>query len=146
MEIDSVYENIKKLIQSSKNDSYRSVNSIMIKTYWNIGKVIVDEEQKGQHRAEYGKRLIKNLSEKLTIDFGNNFSERNLRNIRFFYINFPNWNELRSELSWAHYRLLSKVKNDSARNYYLNESIEQNWSSRALERQINSFYYERLLS
>jgi len=106
----------------------------------------VEDEQRGERRAEYGKAVLDELSQRLTAEFGRGFDVRNLRYMRQFYHAFPKRNAVRSELSWTHYRLLLKVKNDKARHWYLDEAVNENWSTRALERQINSFYYERLLS
>lgn len=100
----------------------------------------------GSVRAQYGSNLIARLAEQLTTEFGKGFDERNLRNMRLFYQVFPIWNAVRSKLSWTHYRLLSRVDDARARSWYADEAIAQNWSSRALERQINTLYYERLLA
>jgi len=105
----------------------------------------VEEEQSGKERAEYGQELVKQLAEKLT-DYGNNFSERNLWYMKQFYQQWPKVNALRSELSWTHYRMLLKVDNEKAREYYMQESVSQNWSTRDLQRQMNTQYYERALS
>jgi len=117
----------------------------MVQAYWNVGRLIVEEEQAGKERAEYGQELVKQLAEKLT-DYGNNFSERNLWYMKQFYQQWPKVNALRSELSWTHYRMLLKVDNETAREYYMQESVTQNWSTRDLQRQINTQYYERALS
>ena len=114
-------------------------------TYWNIGKEIIVEEQKGKFRAEYGASLLKGLSERLTKEYGKGFDESNLRNIRKFYIVFQKRDALRPELSWTHYRHLMRVEKDSARKFYLDEAVKGNWSTRQLERQINSLYYDRTL-
>ncbi len=141
-----IYSEIRDTLLSSRNQAYKAVNFSMVQAYWNIGRIIVEYEQDGNARAEYGKSLIKNLSSQLTEEFGSGFDERNLRNMRLFYTRFPNWNALRSELTWTHYRLLSKVENDDARAWYMNESVASAWSSRQLDRQISTLYYERLLS
>ncbi|AJA49133.1 hypothetical protein CPAST_c30670 [Clostridium pasteurianum DSM 525 = ATCC 6013] len=104
------------------------------------------EEQKGEEKAEYGDFIIKNLSKELTKDFGKGFTQSNLRNMRQFYLIFNNSYALRSELSWTHYRLLMRLENEEKRDFYIDECIKSNWSTRQLERQINSFYYERLLA
>jgi predicted nuclease of restriction endonuclease-like (RecB) superfamily len=117
----------------------------MVTAYWEIGRTIV-EAQEGKDRAEYGSALLKYLSENLTREFGKGYDERNLRNMRAFYLAFPIRNALRTELSWTHYRLLLKVENDVSRQFYLDECVKSSWSTRQLERQINSFFYERLLS
>jgi hypothetical protein len=142
----NLYAEIRHLIEEARKQVVRSVNSAMVFTYWEIGKRIVEEEQKGENRAEYGAFLLKNLSEELTREFGKGFIERNLRFMRQFYISFPIRNTLCSELSWSHYRLLFRVEKEEIRNYYLAECVESGWSVRQLERQINSFYYERILA
>ncbi|WP_296446508.1 PDDEXK nuclease domain-containing protein [Rhodoferax sp. UBA5149] len=103
-------------------------------------------EQQGQSRATYGARLLPQLAERLTQEFGRGFDARNLRHMRTFYQAFPIWNAVRTELSWTHYRTLLRLDNETARQWYVNEAVSQNWSSRALERQINTLYYERLLA
>lgn len=141
-----LYSEIRHILQTARVSAYRSVNFIMVEAYWNVGRLIVEEEQQGSKRAGYGDYLIVNLSKKLTGEFGRGFDERNLRNMRAFYLSFPIRNALRSELSWTHYRLLLKVEKEDARKYYMDESSAGNWSTRQLERQINSFYYERILA
>ena len=117
----------------------------MVEAYWQIGKSIV-EEQNGEERAEYGTGLLKELSNQMTRDFGKGFTVANLKNMRQFYLTFPNSYALRSELSWTHYRLLMRVENENARQFYMEEAVKSQWSTRQLERQINTFFYERLLS
>lgn len=117
----------------------------MVEAYWNIGKSII-EEQGGNEKAEYGIGLLKELSKQMTQDFGKDFTVTNLKYMRQFYLMFPNGHALRDELSWTHYRLLIKVENDNAREFYMQEAVKSQWSTRQLERQINSFFYERLLS
>ncbi len=143
---DDFYRNIKDVLEDARNNVYRAVNFAMVEAYWNIGRLIVEEEQSGEQRAEYGKHLVKELSIKLTNDFGKGFTRTNLWYMRQFYTLFSNLHALRGELSWTHYRLLLKVEKEKARDFYLNEAVDSNWSTRQLERQINSFYYERLLS
>ncbi|MBU3191319.1 DUF1016 family protein [Clostridium bowmanii] len=139
------YENIKNTLNEARKKTYSSINFYMVEAYWNIGKLIV-EEQKGEKKAEYGEFIMKNLSEKLTKDYGKGFTTSNLRNIRQFYLTFNNRYALRSELSWTHYRLLMRLDNAEKKDFYIDECVKSNWSTRQLERQINSFYYERLLS
>ena len=117
----------------------------MVEAYWNIGRVIV-EKQGGNNKAEYGTALIKNLSKKMTKEFGKGFTVANLKNMRQFYLIFQKSYALRSELTWTHYRLLMRVENENARNFYIEECIKSNWSTRQLERQITTLFYERLLS
>ncbi len=113
--------------------------------YWELDRLIFEEEQQGQQRAGYGKYLIVNLAERLTSEFGQGYSEQGLRNYRRFYQTYPIRSALRSELSWTHYRLLMRVENRQKRTFYEEESIRSGWDTRALERQINVFYYERII-
>ncbi|MEM9887856.1 MAG: PDDEXK nuclease domain-containing protein [Bacteroidota bacterium] len=145
-DITVIYNNVLNILREAKRNSYRAINTQMVKAYWEIGKTIVEEEQKGKERAEYGDYLVKKLSQRLTKDVGKGFSESNIWFMRQFYLVFPILDAVRGELTWTHYRLLIRVKNKNAREYYLNESIEQNWSTRALERQIHTLYYERILA
>jgi predicted nuclease of restriction endonuclease-like (RecB) superfamily len=137
---------LRSLILQARQQAFRSVDTIQVQTYWQIGRHIVEFEQGGQARAGYGKRLLAELAATLTGEFGKGFDERNLRNMRAFFQYFPNWNALRSELSWTHYRLLLRVDTLEARLWYMQEAAAQNWSTRILERQIGTLYYERLLS
>ncbi len=159
-----LYGRISSILQEARQSAYRAVNFTMVVAYWEIGKRIVEHEQGGNAKAGYGEGLLKDLSQKLTADFGKGFTVVSLKNYRQFYLTFPEnkkssalrsqldkaatqkGHALRGELSWTHYRLLMRVENEAARAYYLTEAIAQNWSSRALERQINSFYYERILT
>jgi predicted nuclease of restriction endonuclease-like (RecB) superfamily len=139
----NTYGKVRTTVLAAKNKVYSAINFAMVEAYWDIGREIV--EAQGE-RAEYGKQLLKFLSEKLTEEFGRGFDESNLRKMRQFYLTFPIRDAVRPELSWTHYRLLMRVEDEARRDFYLNESVECNWSSRQLERQINSFYYERLLA
>lgn len=139
------YNEIKNILISARNKVYKTANFAMVEVYWNIGKRIIDE-QGGKDTAEYGQGLLQELSKQMTKDFGKGFTVANLKNMRQFYLTFPNGYALRSELSWTHYRSLMRVENENARNFYLEEAIKSNWSTRQLDRQINSFFYERLLS
>ena len=143
---ESLYLNIRSVLIEARKRTYRVVNATIIESYWQIGYMIVEDEQNGQNRATYGKQVLAYLSKKLTVDFGDGFDERNLRYMRAFYQAFPIRNAVRSELTWTHYRLLSKVTNERARLFYIGEAIDNQWSTRQLARQIQSFYYERLLS
>ena len=127
------------------NHACRAVNFTTVQAYWEIGKSIV-EKQGGAERSEYGKGLIKELSIQMTKDFGKGYGVSNLKNMRQFYLKFQNRQTVSGQLSWSHYLQLIKIENEHARHFYLNECVECNWSTRQLERQINSFYYERLLS
>ena len=139
------YDEIKKILINARNKVYQTANFAMVEAYWNIGKSII-EEQGGNEKAEYGIGLLKELSKQMTQDFGKGFTVANLKNMRQFYLTFPNSYALRSELSWTHYRLLMRVENANAREFYMQEAVKSQWSTRQLERQINSFFYERLLS
>jgi len=143
---DDVYLKIKNILQSARDNVYRHINFVMVEAYWHIGKQIVEDEQRGKDRAEYGAYLIKELSSRLTQDFGKGFSQRNLRNMRQFYVYFPIWQTVSAQLSWSHYTLLLRLENSNAREWYAKESIASNWSVRALERQIGTLYYERIIS
>ena len=143
---ENIYAEVREAILSARSRVYRAANSAMVQSYWSIGRIIVEHEQGGAERAEYGQGLIKELSHRLTAEFVRGFTETNLRYMRLFYMAFPNHHALRDELSWTHYRLLLKVENETARSFYADECIKSNWSTRQLERQINSFFYERLLS
>nr|MBF0223260.1 DUF1016 family protein [Desulfobulbaceae bacterium] len=142
------FEDVRLILRKARQQSYVSVNSIMVQAYWDVGKRIVEEEQGGKERAVYGKGLIEALSRELGEEFGKGFSVANLKNFRQFYQAFPDVEKsyaLRSQLSWTHLRLIMRVKSDTARKYYLKDASEQNWSSRQLEREIKSMSYERLL-
>lgn len=142
----SLLDSLRGLIRNARSRALRAVDTIQVQTYWQIGRHIVEFEQGGQARADYGKRLLSNLADVLTGEFGKGFDERNLRNMRAFFQCFPNWNAVRSELSWTHYRLLLRVDAPEARNWYMDEAAGQNWSTRILERQIGTLFYERLVS
>lgn len=142
----TLIENLKNLIHSSRIKIVQSVNTIMVQTYWNIGKMIVEEEQNGKQRADYGKKQLEQISKALTGEFGKGFDSRNLRNMRQFYLVFPIWQSVNAKLSWTHYVRLMRIENQRAREWYMQEAIANHWSVRALERQISVLYYERLLS
>ncbi|MBT2341771.1 MULTISPECIES: PDDEXK nuclease domain-containing protein [Pseudomonas] len=135
-----------ELIRQARQKVLRAVDTLQVQTCWQIGRHIVEFEQGGAERAAYGKRLLPTLAIELTTRFGKGFDERNLRHMRDFYQTFQIWNAVRTELSWTHYRTLLRVENDKARHWYMHETASQNWSTRALERQIGTFYYERLLA
>lgn len=137
---------IARIIAQARSEVRRSVNSAMVVSYWEIGRLIVEHEQQGQARAAYGKRQMDELSFRLTAQFGKGFDASNLRNMRRFHLAFPIQGTVSLELSWSHYNLLARVEDPEARQWYAREAIGQNWSVRALERQIGVLYYERLLS
>ncbi|HWV16826.1 MAG TPA: PDDEXK nuclease domain-containing protein [Cellvibrio sp.] len=143
---DLLFQQISQLVQEARQQLRRSVNGAMVYTYWQIGQLIIEHEQQGESRAAYGKQQLEQLSMRLTTEFGKGFDPTNLRNMRRLYEAFPIRDALRLELGWTHYRILLRVDNPKAREWYLTEAISQNWSSRALERQIGTLYYERLLS
>ena len=141
-----LFAEIREVLVTARRTAYKAVNFAMVTAYWNVGRLIVEDEQKGHIRAEYGKAILADLSKRLTDEFGKGFDERELRRIRQFYLVFPKWDALRPELTWTHYRLLIRVQNEPARLWYMNEAAEQTWSSRQLDRQISVLYYERLLN
>ncbi|HRK28635.1 MAG TPA: DUF1016 N-terminal domain-containing protein [Chitinophagales bacterium] len=142
----TLYHHIRLTILEARHKVVATINVAMLEAYWQIGGYIVEEEQQGKHRAEYGKNLIRHLAEKLSEEFGNAYSERNLLYCKQFYHTFPIFDALRQELTWTHYRCLLNVENKKERAFYIQESIANHWSTRALDRQIKSLYYERLLS
>ncbi|MCM1193101.1 MAG: PDDEXK nuclease domain-containing protein [Acetatifactor muris] len=143
---EDIYSEIKETLLQSRDHAYNAVNFAIVQAYWQIGRIIVQHEQNGSLRAEYGKAVLQEISEKLQQEFGGGFSVRNLQQMKKFYVLFPNTNALRSQLTWTHYRALLRIENDEARNWYMEECIRSAWSSRQLERQISTLYYERLLA
>ena len=135
---------LRELIQQGRQQALRAVDRVQVQTCWEIGRHIVEFEQGGEARAVYGKKLLPQLAEVLTREFGKGFDASNLRYMRLFYKTFPIRDALRHELSWTHYRTLLRVDNQAARQWYIHEAASQNWSARALERQIGTLYYERL--
>lgn len=150
MEISNNYINeIKKILKNARQKAYTAVNSAMVEAYWKIGRRIVEEEQSGRERAEYGKEIIKNLSKELTEEFGKGFGERNIRNIRQFYVLFSDyekWKSLISKLTWTHIQKVLRVSNEKARIFYLTEAAENMWSVRTLDRNISTLYYNRIVA
>ena len=144
--ITTLYDDIRAIIINTRNTIYKAVNTGILEANWEIGRRIVEEEQAGASRAEYGQRVINDLAEKLSVEFGRGFDARELRRYRQFYLLFPKWDALRPELTWTHYRTLIRVENERARLYYMNEAALQNWSTRALDSQIERLTYERILS
>jgi predicted nuclease of restriction endonuclease-like (RecB) superfamily len=146
VEANALFEQILQIVQQARSQVKQAVNSQMVQAYWQIGRLIVEHEQQGQARAEYGKAQLKTLSQQLTQHFGKGFDTSNLRNMRSFYQTFSNCDALSHNLSWTHYRKLIRIENPQARLWYQQEAIQQSWSVRALERQIGTLYYERLLA
>ena len=145
-ELSRLYRQLQQLIRQARNQALQAVDVIQVRTCWQIGQHIVTFEQQGQSRAAYGARLLPQLAEQLTQEFGKGFDVSNLRYMRQFYLAFPIRDAVRHELSWTHYRRLMRIENETARQWYMHEAVTQGWSSRALERQINTLYYERLLA
>lgn len=143
---ENLYTAIADVIEQARQQVKQTVNHQIVQAYWHIGRLIVEQEQQGQDRAEYGRKQLKLLSERLQKEFGKGFDVGNLRNMRQFYLTFPKHYAVRSALSWTHYRKLMRIENPVAREWYANEAATQNWSARALERQIGVLYYERLLA
>ncbi|WGE89024.1 PDDEXK nuclease domain-containing protein [Actinobacillus arthritidis] len=143
---DNLIQNIAQIIEQAKSQVRQTVNTAMVQSYWEIGRLLVEDEQQGEERAKYGKAVLQNVSERLTAMHGKGFDVTNLRKMRQFFLAFPIRDSLRLELSWTHYRRLIQVENSQAREWYLKEIIENNWSARALDRQISVLYYERLLT
>jgi predicted nuclease of restriction endonuclease-like (RecB) superfamily len=146
MDLRPLLVSLRGLIQDARKQILRSANVIQVQTCWEIGRHIVEFEQGGSDRAKYGKQLLPALAATLTEEFGKGFDVINLRHMRGFYLGFPIRDALRRELSWTHYRTLLRADDAKARQWYMNESADQSWSTRALERQIGTLYYERLLA
>ena len=139
---------IKHIIEQARKQAYSSINTLMIQSYWLVGKRIVEEEQGGASRAEYGKALLKNLAAELTPVYGNTYSVRRLQDYRQFYLYFKDieiWHSRVPNLTWTHYRELLMVNDEMARNWYMHEAAKEMWSVRTLHRNISSQYYHRLL-
>jgi len=131
--LEKLYTEISSIITEARNNIYKSVNSEMVKAYWNIGQRIVEEEQNGEDKAKYGKAVLKEMSKRLCSKFGRGFTATNLKYMRQFYAVFPIGHALSDQLSWTHYRLLLKVNDDKARDFYIEETITCNWSTRTLD-------------
>jgi len=144
--LDGLVGQLRALIQDARQRALRAVDAVQVRTCWEVGRHIVEFEQGGADRAEYGTKLLPRLAERLTGEFGKGFDASNLRYMRQFYQAFPNCDALRRELSWTHYRALLKLDDATAREWYMVEAATQNWSTRALNRQIGTLYYERLLA
>ena len=141
--INPIFEEIRGLVNDSRNRVYSTVNTEMLNLYWNIGKIIM-EIQQGDERASYGEIVLNKLSEKLVEEFGRGFSARNLRTMRKFYLVYPIWKTVSAKLSWSHYIELIRIEEETKRNFYLKECENSRWSVRELQRQIGSLLYERL--
>jgi len=141
----SIIPDIKAIIATAQDKAIRAVDTERTLMYWNIGKRIFDEEQQGKDRAEYGEYLTKYIAQQLEPEFGSGYSKRQIELFRQFYRTFPIANALRSQLSWTQYKTLIRLDNQDKREFYIAEAVKNNWTSRQLERQINSSLYERLL-
>ena len=133
-----IFDNIKQLMDQARNRVSREVNTILVQTYWEIGRIIVEDEQGNLERAEYGKKLIEDLSKRLTKEYGKGFSKSNLFNMRNFYLTFPIFQMLSGKLSWSHYCELLSISDEKKRSFYEKETIQANWSVKELKRQIKN--------
>lgn len=145
LQLDTLYSDACQIIETSRNNAVRSVDFCRVQMYWHLGQRIFDEEQHGKERADYGTYLIKNLAKRLEPEFGSGFRVRQLEQSRQFYRTYPNANTLRSQLNWSQYRRLIQIEDPDKREYYELESVNNAWTARETERQINSMLYERLL-
>ena len=140
---------IKKILKNARQKAYTAVNSAMVEAYWEIGRRIVEEEQNGKERAEYGKEILQNLSKELTEEFGKGYSYRTLREIRQFYLmfsDFEKWRTVSAKLTWSHFQKVLRVSNEKARIFYLTKAAENMWSVRTLDRNISTLYYNRIVA
>jgi predicted nuclease of restriction endonuclease-like (RecB) superfamily len=144
--LDGLLEHLRTIIRKARQQTLRAVDIVQVRTCWQVGRHIVEFEQRGFDRAQYGTKLLKRLAERLTVEFGKGFDESNLRHMRAFFQAFPIQDALRHELSWTHYRILLQVDDPRARKWYMLEAVREHWSTRALQRQIGTLYYERLLA
>ena len=140
---------VKEILKNARQKAYTAINSAMVKAYWEIGRRIVEEEQRGKERAEYGKEILQNLSKELTEEFGKGYSYRTLREIRQFYLmfsDFEKWRTVSAKLTWSHFQKVLRVSNEKARIFYLTEAAENMWSVRTLDRNISTLYYDRIVT
>lgn len=140
---------IKKILKNARQKAYTAINSAMVEAYWEIGRRIVEEEQNGKERAEYGKEILQNLSKELTEEFGKGYSYRTLREIRQFYLmfsDFEKWRTVSAKLTWSHFQKVLRVSDEKARIFYLTEAAENMWSVRTLDRNISTLYYNRIVA
>ena len=145
LQANTLYTDIRKIIETARSNAVRSVDFCRVQMYWHLGKRIFEEEQQGKKRADYGTYLIKNLAKRLEPEYGSGFSIRQLEQSRQFYRLYPIANTLRSQLNWSQYRKLIQIEDPDKREYYELESVNNAWTARETERQINSMLYERLL-
>jgi predicted nuclease of restriction endonuclease-like (RecB) superfamily len=143
--MDMLYQDARQIIEAARSNAVRSVDFCRVQMYWNLGKRIFEEEQQGKRRADYGTYLIKNLSKRLTPEYGSGFGPRQLERARAFYRLYPIASAVRTQLNWSQYKLLTAIADPDKREYYELESVNNAWTARETERQINSMLYERLL-
>jgi len=141
----AIINEIRQILQSARENVTRAVDNELLFAYWNIGKIIVDNEQAGSEKAEYGKQLLKSLSKELTRELGKGFSRSNLQNMRLLYLNYPICQSLSGKLSFTHYCELFTVSDKNARSFYEQEALNSNWSVREMKRQIDTSLFERML-
>jgi predicted nuclease of restriction endonuclease-like (RecB) superfamily len=139
-----LFMRVSGILTGARGRALQAVNHAMVAAYWEIGRAIVEEEQQGAERAEYGRGLITDLSRRLSRDFGKGFDRSNLMHMRAFYLAFPIVDAVRRQLTWTHYRLLLRIERPEARAFYEVEAVNAGWSTRELDRQINSLLFERL--
>lgn len=143
--VSTIFRKIASVIHENKTKMSYQINTTLVNTYFLIGKIIVENEQNGNIRAQYGKEIMLKLSRKLTNQFGSGFSRGNLQNMRLFYNKYKNCQPMASNLSWSHYCYLIYIDDDSERSFYERECIRSKWSKRELKRQIDSCLFQRLL-
>ncbi|MBU0485191.1 MAG: DUF1016 family protein [Proteobacteria bacterium] len=143
-DLEPIYRRVHAVLSEARGRAWQAVNTAMVASYWEIGRIIVEEEQRGETRAAYGKQIIRGLSVRLRAEFGKGFDQSNLWNMRAFFMAYPKFDALRRELTWTHYRLLLRLEKPEARSFYEAEAVNSSWSTRELERQVNSLLFERL--
>ena len=144
-QLDTLYSDVRQIIETARSKAVRSVDFCRVQMYWHLGRRIFEEEQQGKERADYGSYLIKTLAKRLEPEYGSGFGVRQLERARQFYRTYPIATTRRSQLNWSQYRALIKIEDPDKREYYELESVNNAWTARETERQINSMLYERLL-
>ena len=143
-DVDLLYDRVRGILSAARQNAWQAINSTMVDAYWEVGRVIVEREQAGRERAEYGRHVIDGLSARLQAEFGKGYDRSNLFQMRAFFLAYPKVDAVRRQLSWTHYRLLLRVENPIARAFYQTEAVNARWSTRELERQIHSLLFDRL--
>jgi len=143
--INQITQEIKAMMMTARAATALEINKQLLKTYWHIGRIIIEHEQDGNLRAQYGKRLLSELAKELTKELGRGFSQSNLFNMRSFYTAYPNFPDASGKLTWSHYYELISVSDQNARAFYEKECVNADWSVRELKRQVNTSLFERLL-